>query len=133
MELEAVIEPHHGQLAEVRDMNRGARAIELDADGALRGLDDSALVAGELVLGRAGLLEEPNVRAYRTYLTTPNVPRPHAAGGARTLLFDGFPRGDVLLVLDDVDGTAIDHGHLAQRREDLVLMVGRTLSLRNRE
>ena len=66
MELEAVIEPHHGQLAEVRDMNRGARAIELDADGALRGLDDGALVAGELVLGRAGLLEEHESPPERT-------------------------------------------------------------------
>ena len=67
MELEAVIEPHHGQLAEVRDMNRGARAIELDADGALRGLDDGALVAGELVLGRAGLLAEEPLMPQHTH------------------------------------------------------------------
>ena len=71
MELKAIIEAHRGKLAEVRDMNGSALAVKLDLDGTLRRLDNGALVAGKLILGRVELLK-PNMwflpRAFKAYL-----------------------------------------------------------------
>ena len=55
MELKAIIETHRGKLAKVRDMDGSALAVKLDLDGTLRRLDNGALVAGKLILGRVEL------------------------------------------------------------------------------
>ena len=65
MELETVIEAHGRELTEVCDVDGGAVAVELDADGALRGLDDRDLVAGDGELGRVQILWE--------HMATPSI------------------------------------------------------------
>ena len=49
MELQPVVEPHRGELAEVAYVYGSAFAIEADADGALRRLEYGYLIAHNVV------------------------------------------------------------------------------------
>ena len=55
MELKAIVKTHCRKLAEVRHVDGSALAVKLDLDGTLRRLDNGALVAGKLILGRVEL------------------------------------------------------------------------------